>query len=74
MYNKEGLKKFGYKLPFYSLWIIYIWKFKKFPYFMYFQQYKKERIIKQGGMILIGFICINAGFGILEILNHNEFN
>lgn len=74
MYNKEHLnvKRLLYKLPFYSVWIFYILKLKKFPYFMYYPHYRNERLMKQGLFIISGCLLINVGFNLYSILSEEN--
>jgi hypothetical protein len=49
------LREYAYKLPFYSLWLYYVIKGRKYPYFYNFKEYSLELRMKQGLMIVLGF-------------------
>ncbi len=62
------MNDFIYRLPFYTFVLIYIWKIKKFPYFMYYDYYKKEKIFRQVVMSFIGIKSIDVIFNIYLII------
>ena len=67
--NKYTSKHYLYRLPLYSIWVLYVLKRYKFPYFMYFAEYNLDRRIKQAFLLAAGFAFINIGFNIYSIIN-----
>jgi hypothetical protein len=65
------LRKNKAKLFVYSMLTLYVFRIHKFPYFMYYENFKKERLIKQYYMMLFGVFFINVCFGLKAILDED---
>jgi hypothetical protein len=62
------------KFAFYSFWLYYVLKRRKFPYFLYYKDYVLELRMKQGFMIFFGFAAINIGFSLHSIISNENNN
>lgn len=55
-----------YRLPLYTLWVIYVFRYKKFVYYLNFDPFKKSKQMRQvlmaGGGIFIIDIIINLSY------------
>ncbi len=66
--------EYAFKLPFYSMWLYYVLKRRKFPYFYNFKEYSLELRMKQGLMIVLGFWGINIAFSLYRIIKNENKN
>jgi hypothetical protein len=73
--NNKYLNKYEkqiYRLPFYTAWMVYIFRFRKFPYFMEYQTFKREKLLRQIVYSAIGIKLIDIMFNLTYILNNKE--
>lgn len=76
LYFKQNyyILDYAYKLPFYSLWLYYVLKGRKFPYFYNFKEYSIELRMKQSLMIILGFWGINIAFNLYRVIKNENKN
>jgi len=54
------------RMVLFTIWGVYAHKIR-FPYFMYYPEYKSEMFLKKGIIFLAGLFLINLSFNIYEI-------
>ncbi len=69
MLNKDDIIK---KTPFYILWGIYVFRFKKFPYYMHFPEFKNKMRNKQAIMLLFGIVVIDISYNVWNLIRLEE--
>ncbi len=74
MKNKYLIKyeKQIYRLPIYAAWVVYIFKFKKFPYFMEYETFRSERIVRQIVFSIVGIKIIDILLNLNYLLKEND--
>ena len=70
--NKYTQKNYIFRILFYIAIAYYVFKIHKFPYFMYYKEYRLERRIKQGVMLGSSFFIVSIGFNIFNIINDEK--
>ena len=69
--NNKNLLKYEDKIvkfPFYALWVLYILKYKKFPYFMEYEGFRYGKFTRQIIYSFLGIKAIDIIFNISHLL------
>jgi hypothetical protein len=74
MNNKFLLKyeKQIHRIPIYLVWVIYIFRFKRFAYFMSFENFRREKIVKQILYAIVGIKAIDIILNLRYILSSDD--